>query len=172
MTEWSPCFLYLNCVIPLKSSEPLQAINTVIYSIIRELKKRRRQRVRQKAIGLGWQNNNFARASRFFCSFLCRHCMSTTWLCLISRFLGDVNTSQKLPFSFPGLWYSQFYNSTTKKQKKTKLLKIEKLNEIKKARQSLRQCEFTFFKCLFCSPLFLSHFVIIVPLCADTCRTL
>ena len=118
ITEWSPCFLYLNCVIPPKSSEPPQAINTVIYSIIRELKKRWRQREWQKAIGLGWQNNNLSRVSRFFCTFLCRHCMTTTWLSLISRFLGDVNTKRKLPFSSPGLWYSQFYNSTTKKKKK------------------------------------------------------
>ena len=37
----------------------------------RELKQRRRrqQRERQKAKGLDWQNNNFARASRFFAHF-------------------------------------------------------------------------------------------------------
>ena len=37
----------------------------------RELKQRRRrqQRERQKAKGLDWQNNNFARASRFFVHF-------------------------------------------------------------------------------------------------------
>ena len=145
ITEWSPGFLYLNCVIPLKSSEPPQAINTVIYSIIRELKKRRRQRVRQKAIGLGWQKNNFARASRFFCSFLCRHCMSTTWLCLISRFLGDVNTRQKLPFSFPGLWYSQFYNSTTKKKEENKIAKNWKIKRDKKSTTKFEAMRIHFF---------------------------
>ena len=31
--------------------------------------RRRRQRQLQKAIGLDWQNNNFARASRFFVHF-------------------------------------------------------------------------------------------------------
>ena len=37
----------------------------------RELKQRQRrqQRERQKAKGLDWQNNNFARASRFFVHF-------------------------------------------------------------------------------------------------------
>jgi len=39
---------------------------------VRELKQRRRcrQRVRQNEKGLDWQNNNFARASRFFVLFL------------------------------------------------------------------------------------------------------
>ena len=34
-----------------------------------EQRLRRRQRERKKAIGLDWQNNNFARASRFFVHF-------------------------------------------------------------------------------------------------------
>ena len=43
----------------------------------------------KKAIGLDKQNNNFARASRFFCTFLCRRCTTTTWNFLISRFVAD-----------------------------------------------------------------------------------
>ena len=41
------------------------------YETSRELKQRRRQRQqeRQSAIGLDWQNNNFASASRFFVHF-------------------------------------------------------------------------------------------------------
>ena len=50
-----------------------------------------------KAIGLDWQNNTF---------FFCRRCTTTTWKCLISRFVEDVNTRQWLFFTFPGLWYS------------------------------------------------------------------
>ena len=42
------------------------------------------------------QNNNFARASRFFCTFLNRLCTTTTWKCLISRFLEDPNLSWTL----------------------------------------------------------------------------
>ena len=41
-----------------------------------------------------------------FCTFLCRHCTTTTWKCLISRFVEDVNTRQWLSFSFPELWCS------------------------------------------------------------------
>ena len=57
----------------------------------------------KKVIGLDLQNNNFARASRFFCL----RCMTftTTWKCLISRFVEDVNT-RRLSFSFSELWYS------------------------------------------------------------------
>ena len=44
----------------------------------------------KKAISLDWQNN-FARASRSFCTFLCRHFTTTTWKCLISRFVENVN---------------------------------------------------------------------------------
>ena len=32
------------------------------------------------------QNNNSARASHFFCTFLCLHCRTTTGKCLISLF--------------------------------------------------------------------------------------
>ena len=47
---------------------------------------------KRKAIGLDWQNNNPARASRFFCTFRCRHCTTTPWKCLFSRFVENVNT--------------------------------------------------------------------------------
>ena len=60
----------------------------------------------KKAIGLAWQNSGSARASRFFCTFLCRHCTTTTWKCLISRFVENANTRQQLYFSFAKLWYS------------------------------------------------------------------
>ena len=32
----------------------------------------------KKAIGLYWQNNHFARESRFFCTFLSRRCKTAT----------------------------------------------------------------------------------------------
>ena len=41
-----------------------------------------------------------------FCTFLNRHCTTTTWKCLISRFVEDGNTKQPVSFSFPELWYS------------------------------------------------------------------
>ena len=54
----------------------------------------------KKAIGLISKNNNFARASRFFCTFLCRRCPTTTWKCLNSRFVEDGNTRQQFSFLF------------------------------------------------------------------------
>ena len=37
-----------------------------------------------------------------FPTFLCRHCTSRTWKCIISRFVEDVNTRQQLS----ELWYN------------------------------------------------------------------
>ena len=49
-----------------------------------------------------------------FCTFLSRRCTTTTWKCLISRFVGDGNTRQQLRFSFPELWCSPLeFNSKT-----------------------------------------------------------
>ena len=41
-----------------------------------------------------------------FCTFFCCRCTTTTWKCLISRFVVDVNTRQQLSFSFLELWNS------------------------------------------------------------------
>ena len=47
-----------------------------------------------------------------FCTFLYRHWTTTTWKCLISLFVEDVNTRQPLSCSFPALGYSPFkFNS-------------------------------------------------------------
>ena len=82
----------------------------------------------KKAIGLDWQNNNSAGVSRsfvhfiavtawqgkrirfakqqfwecitLFCTFLCRHCKTTTWKCLISRFVEEMHDNDFL-FPFP-----------------------------------------------------------------------
>ena len=59
-------------------------------------RRRRRQRERQKkkkAIGLDWQNNGFAHASRF---------------------VEDGNIRQRVSFSFPELWYSLLEFSSRK----------------------------------------------------------
>jgi len=54
--------------------------------------KMQQRRESKKCNSLTRQNNNFARASSItlFCTFLCRHCTTTTWKCLISRFVKDV----------------------------------------------------------------------------------
>ena len=41
-----------------------------------------------------------------FCTFHCRHCTTMKWKRLISRFVKDGNTRQRLSFSFPVLWHS------------------------------------------------------------------
>ena len=72
----------------------------------RELKQRRRRQQRERQQSTWFRlvkNNNFARASRFFYTFLCRRCRTTTWKCLISLFVEDVKTKQRLFSSFPEL---------------------------------------------------------------------
>ena len=59
----------------------------------------------KKAIGLDKQNNNFARASRFFVHFSAVDAR-LTWNCPISRFVEDGNRGQQFSFSFPELWCS------------------------------------------------------------------
>ena len=74
-----------------------------------------------------------------FCTLLCRHCRTTTWNCLISRFVEDVNTRQLLSFSFSWTRSSlQEFNSTKK------IPAFDDLYEMEKARKSLKQRDFTF----------------------------
>ena len=44
------------------------------------------------------KNNNFARASRFFVHFFARFCTTTTWKCLISRFMEFVTSNDEILF--------------------------------------------------------------------------
>ena len=60
-----------------------------------------------------------------FCTFLCCRCTTTTWKCLISRFVVDVNTRQQLSFSFLELW-----NSLLKFNYKKNLPTFDELNEM------------------------------------------
>ena len=71
---------------------------------IRKLKQRRRRRHRERQ-----KSNRFRLAKQqlctcitLFCTFRSRHCTTTTWKCLISRFVEEVNSRQQLSFSFPG----------------------------------------------------------------------
>ena len=71
-------------------------------------RRRRRQRERQKSI-FNWfrlTKQQLCTCITLFCTFLCRHCTTTTWNFIFSRFVEDVNTGQKFSFSFPELWYS------------------------------------------------------------------
>ena len=62
-----------------------------------------RERQKKKTIGLNWQINNFARASRFlYISLQSLHDYHVK-VAHFSRFVEDVNTRQRLSFSFPEL---------------------------------------------------------------------
>ena len=93
----------------------------------------------KKPVGLdSWQNNNSARASRFFCTFLCRRCTTTTWKCLISRFVENVTTRQQLYFYFPELRYSLLkFNSRKNCQHLTNWTKWNKRDKVWSSANSL-----------------------------------
>ena len=64
-----------------------------------QIQRRGRPRECQKNNRFYKQNNNFARVLRFFVHFFARFCTTTTWKCLISHFMEDVN-KQRLPLIF------------------------------------------------------------------------
>ena len=72
------------------------------YSYNRELK----QRERQKSYRFRVTKQQLCTCITLSCTFLCRRFTTTTWKCLILRFVEDVNTRQRLSFSLPELWYS------------------------------------------------------------------
>ena len=57
----------------------------------------------------------FCKCITLFCTFLCRHCTTTTWKYLISRLVEDLKTRQRLYFSFPELLYSLLEFNSPKK---------------------------------------------------------
>ena len=69
----------------------------------------------KKAIGLDQQKQHRCTCT-LFCPFLCRRCTTTTWNCLISRYVDDVKTNSKRrpSFSFPELCYSSLEFSSKK----------------------------------------------------------
>ena len=77
---------------------------------------------------LDWQNNNSARASHFFILYISL------------PFMEDVNSRQRLSFSFLELRYSLSEFSQLQK----KLPRSDELNEMEKARYGLKQRDFTF----------------------------
>ena len=48
----------------------------------------------------------------FFCTFLCRHCTTAAWKCLISRFMKDVNKRRRIFLSLSKLDCSPWKKST------------------------------------------------------------
>ena len=78
-----------------------------------------------------------------FCTFLSRRCTTTTWKCLISRFVEDGNTRQQLSFSFPELWYSLLeFNSRKICQHLTKWTRWNKRDKVWSSATSLFKWRF------------------------------
>ena len=73
----------------------------------REIKqrRRRRQRIRQKSDRFTLAKQQLCTCITFFCTFLCRHCTTTTWKCLISRFMKGREHKTTF-FCFPENRYS------------------------------------------------------------------
>ena len=104
-----------------------------------ELKQRRQRRQRKgqkNAIGFIGKTSKFARASRFFCTFLSRRCTTTTWRCLISRFVEDGEHKATTFLFFCGTLIQSF--------RIQKLPTFDVLNEMEYARQSLSSLSFGF----------------------------
>ena len=74
-------------------------------------RRRRGQRNRHKSSSFRLAKQ-FCTCITLFCTFLSRHCTTTPWKCLISRFVEDVNTRQRRSSSFSELWYRLRSHST------------------------------------------------------------
>ena len=94
------------CLLPVR---PLLYSIAVLYHENTELKQRRPRRQQERH-----KSNRFRLAKKkqlctcitLFCTFLCRQCTTTTWKCLISRFVEVMNRRQQLSFSFRILWHN------------------------------------------------------------------
>ena len=99
----------------------------------------------KKALGLDWQNNTSARASSFFVHFFDMHWMTTVWKCLISYTVEDMNSKQRLWFSFPELCYTLLV--FTSRKNSPHLMSWTRWNK----RNEVWRRAFSLFKWHFCS---------------------
>ena len=121
------------------------------------MQRRRRQREWQKSNRLRQAKQQLCTCITLFCTFLCRRCTTTTWNCLISRFVEDGNKRQQLSFSFPELWCSPLeFNS--KKIANNWRIKRDGISAIKFGANSLFKWRFRSSRCRPCvNSLFLPH---------------
>ena len=111
---------------------------------MRELKQQRRRskRERQKSNRFRLAKQRLYTCITRFCKFPCRHCTSTTWKWLISRYVEDMNT-RRLPFSFPELRYSLLdYNSCKNCQYLTNWTRWNKRDKVWRSATSLVKWRF------------------------------
>ena len=100
---------------------------------------RRRQREVQKNNRLGLAKQQLCTCITLFCTFLCRHCKTTTRKCLISRFMEDVN---KLLWNF--LSHSELGYGFSGIQLRESSPTSDKVIELELSRWRLNEREFTF----------------------------
>ena len=83
----------------------------------REVKQRwrKRQRERQKSNRLRLAKQQLCTCITLFRTFLCRHYTTSTWKCLISRFVETVSTKERLSISFCELRYRLLEFNSRKK---------------------------------------------------------
>ena len=60
----------------------------------------------KKVIGLHSKQKTTLHVHHSFCAFLCRHCTTTTWKCVIFRFMEVVNKQRRIFLSVSKLEYS------------------------------------------------------------------
>ena len=87
-------------------SDVLIAVALLDLKVPFKIQRRERQRERRKNNRFNKQNNKLARASNYICTFLSRFCTTTTWKCLVSRFMEDVNKQRRNIISLSELVYS------------------------------------------------------------------
>ena len=106
---------------------PFSLPSSLLKLPIREFTQRwrRRQQGRQKGERFRLAKQQLCKSITLFCTFLYRHCTTTTWNCQISRFVEDGKKRQQLSFSFPELWCSYLKFNFTKN-----LPTFDELNEV------------------------------------------
>ena len=87
---------------------------------------RQRQRERQKSNRCRFAKQQLCTCITLFCTFLCRHCTTTKWKCLISLFGENENTRERLCFFF-SLTSTRSYSIQLQKNLATW---FDKLNEV------------------------------------------
>ena len=111
----------------------------------REFTQRRRlpQQERQKSNRFRQAKQQLCTCITLFCTFLCLRCTTTTWKCLISRFVEDGNKRQQLSFSFPELWCSPLeFNSKKNWQNLTNETRWNKRDKVWGSANSLFKWRF------------------------------
>ena len=111
----------------------------------RELKQQRRwrHRERQKINRFRLAKQQLCTCITLFCTFPCRHYTTTTWNCLISRFVEDANTRQRFSFCFSWTSMSPLkWNSRKIRQHSSNRRKRNKCDEVWSSANSLFKWRF------------------------------